>query len=381
MMRIRAFVLGATLAVFTSPANAGETITSPAKAGETITSPAKAGETATSPAKAGETATSPANGLISAYRFESYTVKQGGTLWDIGREKLANPYTWPRVWQVNPEIKHADRLYPGQVIRIPVELLKPELRPAEAPQVEPPKVEAPKAVKTKTVPIAAPIPAAPAETPVTVMQAEYLAEPDVMASAGFVSSDLAVRGHIKGSPTGRAIFGKDDSVYITLAGDEAAKRYSIFRKVRDIIHPITKLPAGTLYEELGSVEVTGPKTAVIAESFNQIENGSMLGDYIEQSPALVSASPRRPGITGHVLTLKEFRRMVGLNDILYLDKGGDAGIEAGDAFGIIHKTVSKDEAVADVRILRVMPNTSTAIVIRGIEEIGEGDEFGQMSGE
>lgn len=370
-MKIRALVLGATLVLAgysTSLAKASETTTSPANAGEKITSPAKAGETTTSPA---------ADGVISAYRFESYTVKQGGTLWDIGREKLANPYTWPKVWQVNPEIKHADRLYPGQVIRIPVELLKPELRPAEAPQVAAqPKVEAPKAVKTEPVSTAAPIPAAPAETPVAVMQADYLAEPDVMASAGFVTSDLASRGRIDGGPTGRAVFGKDDSVYITVDGEETAKRYSIFRKVRDIIHPVTKLPAGTLYEELGSVEVTGPKTAVIAESFNQIENGSMLGDYIDHSPALVSATPRKPGITGHVLALKEFRRIVGLNDILYLDKGGDAGIEAGDVFSIIHKTASKDEAVADVRVLRVMPNTSTAILIRGIKEIGEGDEFG-----
>jgi hypothetical protein len=279
---------------------------------------------------------------------------------------------------VNPEIKHADRLYPGQVIRIPVELLKPALRPPDIPPqiAAQPEVEAPKAVKAETVSLAAPIPATPAETPVAVMQADYLAEPDVMASAGFVSSDLASRGRIDGSPTGRAIFGKDDSVYISIAGEETAKRYSIFRKVRDIVHPVTRLPAGTLYEELGSVEVTGPKTAVIAESFSQIENGSMLGDYIEHAPALVGTTPRKPAVTGNVLALKEFRRVVGLGDILYLDKGSDAGIEEGDAFGIIHKTASKDEAVADLRILRVMPNTATAMVIRGIEEIGEGDEFG-----
>ena len=49
---------------------------------------------------------------------DTYVVVRGDTLWDISAEFLENPFLWPRVWQVNPQIDNPDLIYPGDIISL-----------------------------------------------------------------------------------------------------------------------------------------------------------------------------------------------------------------------------------------------------------------------
>ncbi|MBF0565852.1 MAG: LysM peptidoglycan-binding domain-containing protein [Nitrospirae bacterium] len=52
--------------------------------------------------------------------YFEYIVKDNDTLWDIVSKKFgASPMDWPKVWELNPDIKNPDMIYPGQHIRIP----------------------------------------------------------------------------------------------------------------------------------------------------------------------------------------------------------------------------------------------------------------------
>lgn len=61
--------------------------------------------------------------------FEEYTVKKGDTLQKISKKYFNTTKKWISIYQVNRDIlKSPDSIYPGQVIKIPVEPLK---EPAE----------------------------------------------------------------------------------------------------------------------------------------------------------------------------------------------------------------------------------------------------------
>lgn len=48
----------------------------------------------------------------------SYVVKKGDTLWDISALYLNEPWLWPQLWQMNPQIDNPHLIYPGDTLTL-----------------------------------------------------------------------------------------------------------------------------------------------------------------------------------------------------------------------------------------------------------------------
>lgn len=47
-----------------------------------------------------------------------YTIKKGDCLWNLAFQFLGNPFQWAQIWQLNPNIKNPDLIYPGEILKI-----------------------------------------------------------------------------------------------------------------------------------------------------------------------------------------------------------------------------------------------------------------------
>ena len=66
-----------------------------------------------------EAAPAPAAGpVLNPGAPKSYTVKRGDTLWDISAMYLRDPWLWPEIWHVNPNVQNPHLIYPGDVLTL-----------------------------------------------------------------------------------------------------------------------------------------------------------------------------------------------------------------------------------------------------------------------
>lgn len=56
--------------------------------------------------------------LLNPDHPDTYIVVKGDTLWDISGKFLQQPWLWPEIWQVNPQIENPHLIFPGDLLSL-----------------------------------------------------------------------------------------------------------------------------------------------------------------------------------------------------------------------------------------------------------------------
>jgi hypothetical protein len=327
---------------------------------------------------------------------------------------LSDPFYWPRLWDVNPLITNPDLIFPGNVLKLPVTPPMAMAEGAPPPAAEEAPLEVAEAVEEPA------LPPAPEEAPEEAPQeAPMLAEEEVdelfqekppafdvlpppptqwkeilALSSGYIARDLPVAGRVVGTHENRVLLGEHDRVYLLSQGAalEPQGSYTIYRRMKKVVHPVTKRVVGDLIQILGEVEieqVDSVSTGAIVRSYNFIEPGDLImpTHLLEAIPLPPVVEQSVDALSGLVLEVVEQRTLTAQFDVVYIDRGEVSGVVAGDRFRVFRRGERApayapvanvrlpDRLVGELEVLSVQAETATALLISSNESIARGDRI------
>ncbi len=353
-----------------------------------------------------------------------YIVKQGDTLWNISLRFNANPFIWPKLWEQNKYITNPHLIYPGEPIALlPTSVLPVTGVTAAQPLSAAVAQEMPEAIPSKipqlqaaiTTPTSAPqVQEQPQEMEQPIEQEEapsistavpygvqFVSAPvntyvfPSMGSAGFISRhELAAAGEIVAANNpGRTIFAAPDVVFVNLgsnAGVKEGDEFNIYTKDVKVYDPETDDFLGYRIKILGRLKITKVEkdvsTAIITQSNEEIRVHDKLVPY-EPGTKTIDLTLAQNPIQGYVICGKHNLTIYGENDVVYIDRGSDEGVQPGNTFVIykdrkpVEDPVTHDtlhlpkEILGKLTIIKVQGNTSTAVITKSVQEIRIGDRI------
>jgi len=294
---------------------------------------------------------------VQARADELYKVKEGDTLWDICEEYYHDPFLWPKLWQINPQLTNPHWIYPGDILLLketPEELIKA----AEKKEATLPKKKGKFITLDKSF----------------IEAAGYLL-PYREKHSGEI---------IKAVGEERTILGKDDKIFIKFAADikpQVGSTWTIFR-ISDLIkHPVTGKPIGYIHEILGVAKITKvyPQVAQarIETSYDVIYRGDYLKPYKPTKSIVVykESAYTKPRQKAFIITCRNRISEIGAPEAVYIDIGENQNVKIGQILKVFRQ--EREDLpllpVGEILIIYTTPGTATAMVLKSQYPFHPGD--------
>lgn len=249
---------------------------------------------------------------------ETYVVRRGDTLWDISAMFLRDPWYWPEIWQVNPEVANPHLIYPGDVLSLTYVDGRPVIRrePSAAGNSErlSPRV--------RSEPLEEAIPTVPFEAIRAFLSRPVVLDREQLDSLPYI---VAHREGLMGS-SGRDVY---------VRGPEGFSNGEVFNVVHAgdrLVDPDNGDVIGYegIYVGQGRVRREGdPATLRLTESSRE----ALVGDYLleEENISPIDFLPRAPEepIEGRIISVVDGVSMVGQYQVVVINRGARHGLEPG----------------------------------------------------
>ena len=268
---------------------------------------------------------------IRSDRPDSYRVTEGDTLWDISGKFLENPWMWPEIWQVNPQIDNPHLIYPGDIISLVYMDGKPRLNIERGKQTTrlSPGVEK-LSPKIRYQPVAAAIPAIPLDAINSFLTGSRIVMPEEYNNAPYVLA----------GEDGRLISGAGDQLFARGEIDSSVPVYGIYRKGKSFTDPVTGEFLGYQALDVGAVRVAAIEEDIATMDVTRTTQEILIEDRLLPSADRAVAStfypkaPEQP-IDGVIMTVEGGVTQVGRMNVVAINRGDRDALAAGDILAIM----------------------------------------------
>jgi LysM repeat protein len=265
--------------------------------------------------------TAPTAQLIRPDAPMNYTVKRGDTLWDIAAVFLKDPWFWPEIWQINPQVENPHLIYPGDVLSLAYGAggdARVSISQYSGARLHP---------RLRSDALDGPIDTIPFEA-----IAAFLTRPTILTKEQALASPhiLAFRDHHMIGGNGHEIYVKDlngtlDQSYLVMhVGDP----------IRDIGSREIIGYQG-IYVATAVVKVPGDVTkAVLTEGSREALEGDRL--ISQEGETSLNFSPHAPttAIDGQIIAVADGAEQIGQFQVVVLNRGSNEGLSAGTVLAV-----------------------------------------------
>lgn len=285
---------------------------------------------AAAPARAGTaaetTAVVSAPVALNPRHPDRYVVKKGDTLWDISAMFLRDPWYWPEIWYVNPQVRNPHLIYPGDVLTLVYLDGRPRImlergevaRPAGAERLEP---------RVRAEPLEDAIFTIPYDRIAAFLSRPSVLDRDTADKAPYILSSR--RGHL--------VHGSQTEVYVRGASLEESDAYSVVHvgePLRDPDDGRLLGYEGTYVGEGRLIRSGDPATFYLNATAREALNGDRLLPVETDFP--LRFIPRAPDRTvdGRIISVLDGVSLVSSYQIVTLNRGAKHGLEPGHVLAV-----------------------------------------------
>jgi hypothetical protein len=234
---------------------------------------------------------------------------------------------------------------------------------------------------------------------------------DPYASAGFISNNMVSVGKVLKLFDNKLATTGPEKLFIDIGrrqGLELGDKFTVYSEDRIIHHPIYGLKSdlwknerpltGFSHNELwsspgkplghqimihGILEVTevGNITsyAKVLMAYDEINLGALLTPYQEVVEPLTTNNSDN-FLEGYIVATKLDKIGVGITDIVFIDKGREDGVHAGNVFEVyqipeIEKTPLLPDVLGELKIVKTEKRTATAVIVQNNYDIHVGNKI------
>ncbi|MDH3315201.1 MAG: LysM peptidoglycan-binding domain-containing protein [Gammaproteobacteria bacterium] len=276
---------------------------------------------------------------------DRYVVEKGDTLWDISAKFLKEPWLWPEIWEVNPQIENPHLIFPGDEVYLRFVDGQPVLSVRRGEPGTTPGEEGSGTVRRrlpggtdKLSPaireseIAEAIPTIPVDTIRQFLQRPRLVTKREMNAAPYVVSVGT-----------EALIGKPgEKIYVRGINGEAAPRYAIYRLGQEYVDPDRDnevLGFEAIHIADGVLEDSSdPATMLVTSAQRELLAGDRLLPIVDEE-VFTTFMPRAPeaDVSGQIISVFDGVSQIGQFQVVVLNLGLENGIEIGHVMAVYQR--------------------------------------------
>ncbi len=247
---------------------------------------------------------------------DRYVVQPGDTLWDISAKFLTDPWYWPEIWHVNPQVANPHLIYPGDELALTWVDGRPRVSVVSGgPTRLSPRVRA--------HPLSEAIRAIPYDRIAAFMSRPSVLSADQVEGAPYVAH---ARDH-------RLISSVGHDIYVRRLSDGAiGNRYSIYHvgdKLKDPDDGDVLGYQGLFAGEADLHRLGTPATMHVVDSAREtLEGDILLPVEAETKMDFIPRAPQQK-VDGTVMSVIDDRTVVAEYDVVIINRGSKHGLEPG----------------------------------------------------